>query len=61
VENYEKIASPFYFKLTDENINNTIHYAKDYKKNLSKYALLSAFSFFENYFKEVVVELVNFH
>lgn len=35
--------------------------AKDYKSPLANYALLSLFSFFESYVKEVVKELFKFH
>jgi hypothetical protein len=35
--------------------------AKDYKENLSKYLIISSYSFFESYFKSVLEELVTFH
>lgn len=60
VKNYEKIAKPDYFKETTD-INRLESLSKNYKENLAKYTLISAFSFFEAYFRDVVKELVEFH
>lgn len=35
--------------------------SRNYKPNLSKYILISAFSFFEAYFKNLISELIEFH
>lgn len=58
--NYETIVKPEYF-IENVDIDRLESLSKNYKDNLSKYTLLSAFSFFESYFKDVVEELVAFH
>ncbi|EZH73800.1 hypothetical protein ATO12_17865 [Aquimarina atlantica] len=60
VPNYEKLANPDYFKETAD-IGRLESLSGKYKENLSKYTLLSAFSFFESYFRDVVNELIEFH
>ena len=60
VTNYETFSKPDYFKDATP-IPQLESIAKDYKENLSKYTLISAFSFFESYFRDVVEELINFH
>ena len=60
VTNYESFVKPEYFIETVD-IDRLESLSKNYKDNLSKYILLSAFSFFESYFRDVVEELVNFH
>lgn len=58
--NYESFVKPDYFIDTFD-INKVEYLTKNYKKNLGKYLLLSAFSFFESYIKDVVLELIDFH
>jgi len=60
IPNYENLAKPDYFKETTD-INRLESLSGKYKENLSKYTLLSAFSFFESYFRDVVEELIQFH
>lgn len=60
VVNYETFVKPEYFVETVD-IDRLESLSKNYKDNLSKYTLLSAFSFFESYFRDVVEELVTFH
>lgn len=60
IPNYETLSKPDYFKDVT-NIPQLESIAKDYKENLSKYTLISAFSFFESYFRDVITELVEFH
>ena len=60
VPNYEKFSKPDYF-VEEFDINKISALAQDYKANLSKYTLISAFSFFEIYIKTVVKELIDFH
>lgn len=60
VINYETLSTPDYFKDATP-IPQLEAIAKDYKENLSKYTLISAFSFFESYFRDVVEELIIFH
>ena len=59
-KNYENLAKPDYFN-RNYNPDDILELAKHYKNNLAKYTLLSAFSFFEVYIKEVINELVKFH
>lgn len=60
VANYETFVTPDYF-VEPLDINKIEALAQDYKSNLGKYTLISAFSFFETYIKEVVKELIEFH
>jgi hypothetical protein len=60
IPNFEKLANPDYFKETAD-IGRLESLSGKYKENLSKYILLSAFSFFESYFRDVVDELIHFH
>lgn len=59
IENYETLPPADYFRGTD--IKFLKEYAKKYRYNLSKYLLVSAFSFFESYFKATIDELIDFH
>jgi|SRR5690554_1289633 len=60
VPNYENLAKPEYFK-EDTDVNRLKAVSRHYKENLGKYLLLSAFSFVEYYFRDVVDELIEFH
>ncbi|MBS1687165.1 MAG: hypothetical protein JSS96_00455 [Bacteroidetes bacterium] len=60
VKNYETFVKPDYFVETF-NADKIEALAQDYKGNLGKYTLLSSFSFFESYVKDVVEELIRFH
>ncbi|MCT3810567.1 hypothetical protein CMU40_09845 [Elizabethkingia anophelis] len=60
VKNYETFVKPDYFPVITD-IDRLEPLTMDYKGNLSKYILLSAFSFFESYFRDVVEELIEFH
>ncbi|HCC94988.1 MAG TPA: hypothetical protein DEQ26_11830 [Flavobacteriaceae bacterium] len=60
VPNYETFIKPDYF-IEQSDINKVSALAQDYKSNLAKYTLISAFSFFETYIRAVVKELVEFH
>lgn len=53
------IPTPEYFN--HESNERLLRLSTDYKKDLSKYILISAFSFFESYFKSAVKELMDFH
>jgi hypothetical protein len=56
-----------YFSLPDPDYFNKEHgnrikvLSKHYKENLSKYLIISSYSFFEAYFKAVIEELIYFH
>jgi hypothetical protein len=56
---YFSIPTPEYFN--QETNERLLKLSINYKKDLSKYILISAFSFFESYFKSVVKELLDFH
>lgn len=60
VPNYETFTKPDYFG-DDFDVNRISALAQDYKTNLGKYILISAFSFFETYIRSVVKELIDFH
>ena len=60
VKNYEKLAKADYF-IEEINLPKIEKLVQDYKGDLGKYTLLSAFSFFESYIKDVVNELIDFH
>lgn len=53
------VPSPEYFN--QETNDRLSKLSADFKRDLSKYLLISAFSFFESYFKSVVKELLDFH
>jgi hypothetical protein len=59
-KNYETFVKPDYF-VEDFNVDKVDGLTKDYKNSLGKYTLLSTFSFFESFIKDVVVELLDFH
>jgi hypothetical protein len=59
VPNYETFIKPDYYK-EQFDINKVSAIAQDYKLNLAKYTLISAFSFFETYIRSVVKELIEF-
>lgn len=52
------IPNPDYFNLVHQ--DNLKELSKHYKVNLSKYLIISSFSFFEAYFKSVLEELIDF-
>lgn len=56
---YFSVPPPEYFN--QEPNERLTRLSSDYKKDLSKYILISAFSFFESYFRSVVKELLEFH
>lgn len=66
IKNIEKgingiqLANPDYFK-GDQNQEQLKSYAADYKINLSKYLLLSNFSYFEAYVSDAIEEMFKFH
>lgn len=60
IKNYETFVKPDYF-IDDLNIGKLEGLSSDYKANLGKYTLISAFSFFETYIKDTVKELIEFH
>jgi len=60
VPNYETFVKPDYF-IEPLIVDRITGLAKHYKDNLSKYILISSFSFFEAYFRDVVAELIEFH
>lgn len=60
VENYKTFITPEYFK-EDTDIKRLKAISRNYKENLGKYTLVSAFSFIEFYFRDVVKELIEFH
>jgi len=60
IPNYETMSKPDYFKDATA-IPQLENIGKYYKENLGKYTLISAFSFFESYFRDVVEELIKFH
>jgi hypothetical protein len=51
---------PDYFKGTSK-LNDLLEFIKTYKENLSKYVLLSNFSFFEAYVEDAIKEIFKFH
>ncbi|RYY76244.1 MAG: hypothetical protein EOO52_01625 [Gammaproteobacteria bacterium] len=55
-----KLANPDYFK-GDQNLDQLKSFAVKYKENLSKYILLSNFSYFEVYVVDAIEEMFNFH
>lgn len=61
IEHFDKFHNPDYFKEENHDLDRLESVSKHYKENLSKYLLLSAFSFFEAYFRNVFDELVEFH
>ena len=60
VKNYETFVKPDYF-VSDLNVPQLEGFTHEYKNSLGKYTLLSVFSFFENFIKDVVIELIEFH
>lgn len=60
VPNYETFVKADYF-IEPVIVDRLTELSKHYKENLSKYILISAFSFFESYFRDVVSELIEFH
>lgn len=53
------VPQPDYFK---KELNNRIlTLSSNYKSNLSKYLIISGYSFFEAYFRDVIKELIEFH
>ena len=54
------LSKPYYYN-ENESIDRLKNISKDFQLNLSKYILLSNYSFFETYFVEVVNELIDFH
>ncbi len=54
------LAKPYYYK-DNETLDRLKSISKDYQINISKYILLSNYSYLETYFQEVVDELVTFH
>lgn len=60
VPNYESFVKADYF-VEPIKVDRLTELTKHYKDNLSKYVLISAFSFLESYFKDVIKELENFH
>ena len=60
IPNYESFVKPEYF-IEPLVVDQLSELSKHYKDNLSKYVLISAFSFFESYFRDVVRELHDFH
>lgn len=60
IEHFDKFHKPDYFK-EKVDINRLSAVSNNYKSNLSKYILISAFSFFEAYIKNVIEELIEFH
>ncbi len=59
IPNYS-LPKPDYFEKT-ENIERLKAISEYYKFNLSKYMVISLFSFFESYFKSVFEEMIEFH
>lgn len=55
---YFSIPEPDYFNLVHQHKLKEL--SKHYKTNLSKYLIISSFSFFEAYFKSVLEELIDF-
>lgn len=60
IPNYESFVKPEYF-VEPLVVDHLRELSKHYKDNLSKYVLISAFSFFESYFRDVVKEMHDFH
>ena len=66
IKNIEKgidgaqLAKPDYFK-GGQNQEQLKSYAAEYKSNLSKYLLISNFSYFEAYVLDAIEEMLNFH
>jgi hypothetical protein len=60
VTNYETLVQADYF-VEPVDVNRLAELAKHYKDNLSKYILISSFSFLESYFRDVIKELEDFH
>ncbi|MBL7785799.1 MAG: hypothetical protein JNM36_07825 [Chitinophagales bacterium] len=56
---YFSLANPDYFSKEAEDRIKKL--SKHYKENLSKYLIISSFSFFEAYFKAVIEEMMDFH
>ncbi len=55
-----QLANPDYFK-GDQNQEQLKSYAAEYKNNLSKYLLISNFSYFEAYVLDAIKEMIEFH
>jgi len=55
-----QLATPDFFKKSSV-ASQLKSYACDYKANLSKYVLLSSFSFFEAYVTDAIKEMICFH
>lgn len=53
------LPNPDYFN--KEHHNKIKELSKHYKENLSKYLIISSYSFFEAYFKAVIEEMIEFH
>tara|TARA_B100000953_G_C17964258_1_gene404020 strand:+ start:210 stop:1019 length:810 start_codon:yes stop_codon:yes gene_type:complete len=53
------VPKPDYFKKEDN--HRILELSKNYKSNLSKYLIISGYSFFEAYFRDVIKELIEFH
>lgn len=56
---YFSLPNPDYFNKEHEDKIKEL--SNHYKENLSKYLIISSFSFFEAYFKSVIEELIDFH
>jgi len=58
---FDVFSTPDYFRENKTDVQRLKNSIKYYKKNLSKYLLIGAFGYFEDYFRTIVNELVVFH
>ncbi len=59
IPNYSIPKPDYFIESIDKDRLKSI--SNNYKSNLGKYIILSLFSFFESYFKSVMIELIDFH
>lgn len=55
------IIVPDFYRFDKSNKKRLNIFIKDYEKHLASYFLIAAFSFFEAYVKEVILELIDYH
>lgn len=61
-DNIEKVLiEPDHFNNAGESVSRLLQLSNDYQAKLSKYVLLSNFSFFESYVRRAFEEIVQFH
>ncbi len=61
IKNYESLAKPEHFIESRNHFSRLESLSKTYKRNLTKYVLISSYSFFESYFRSAIKELIEFH